>query len=52
MSKSNRMTRLTPAACAEIQAHMLKACQKIAADHGLVIEPELRDWTGLTFCES
>jgi hypothetical protein len=38
MSKSNRMTRLTPAACAEIQAHMLKACQKIAADHGLVIE--------------
>ena len=45
MSKSNRMTRLTPAACAEIQAHMLKACQKIAADHGLVIESA--GWRGL-----
>jgi hypothetical protein len=45
MSKSNHMTRLTPAACAEIQAHMLKACQKIAADHGLVIESA--GWRGL-----
>ena len=45
MSKSNRMTRLTPAACAEIQAHMLKACRKIAADHGLVIESA--GWRGL-----
>ena len=45
MSRSNRMTRLTPAACAEIQAHMLKACQKIAADHGLVIEST--GWRGL-----
>ena len=45
MSKSNRMTRLTPAACAEIQVHMLEACQKILADHGLVIESA--GWRGL-----
>jgi hypothetical protein len=38
MSNGKRMTRLTPAACEDIQAQMVEACQKIAADHGLVIE--------------
>jgi len=41
----NRITRLTPAAREEIQNHMLKACQKIAADHGLIIESA--GWRGL-----
>ncbi|MGX9574339.1 hypothetical protein [Mesorhizobium sp. f-mel] len=38
MNEGKRMIRLTPTACEEIQAHMLKACQKIAEDHGLIIE--------------
>lgn len=38
MSKGGRITRLTPAACEEIQTRMLEACRKVAADHGLVIE--------------
>ncbi len=35
--KGKRITRLTPAACEEIQSRMLEACQKIAEHHGLVI---------------
>lgn len=38
MTKSKVTTRLTPSACEEIQSRMLEACQKIAAEHGLVIE--------------
>jgi hypothetical protein len=45
MSKGKRMTRLTTATCEEIQARMLEACQKIAADHGLIIESA--GWRGL-----
>lgn len=37
MSNSG-ITRLTPAACEEIQIRMLEACQKVAADHDLAIE--------------
>ncbi|MER8435960.1 hypothetical protein NKH36_24630 [Mesorhizobium sp. M1312] len=50
MSKGKHITRLTPAACEEIQARMLEACRKIAADHGLVIEGA--GWHGLDsgFC--
>ena len=36
MTKGKRITRLTPAACEEIQTRMLEVCRKIAADHGLV----------------
>ncbi|WP_037426468.1 hypothetical protein [Sinorhizobium sp. CCBAU 05631] len=45
MSKAARVTRLTPTSCAQIQALMLEACKKIAADHGLVIESA--GWRGL-----
>lgn len=45
MSKGKRVTRLTPAACEEIQSRMLEACQKIAADHGLVVEGA--GWRGM-----
>ncbi|MFD1985567.1 hypothetical protein ACFSOZ_24245 [Mesorhizobium newzealandense] len=45
MSKGNRIIRLTPVACERIQARMLEACQKIAADHGLAIESA--GWRGL-----
>jgi hypothetical protein len=45
MSKANRITRLTSAACEQIQARMLEACRKIASDHGLVIESA--GWRGL-----
>jgi hypothetical protein len=38
MTMGKHITRLTPAACEEIQARMLEACRKIAADHGLAIE--------------
>lgn len=38
MTIGKRITRLTPTACEEIQARMLEACRKIAADHGLAIE--------------
>jgi hypothetical protein len=38
MGKDKRMARLTPEACEGIQAQMVEACQKIAADHGLVVE--------------
>lgn len=38
MTKGRLITRLTPAACEEIQTRMLEVCQKIAEDHGLVIE--------------
>ncbi|MEZ0017842.1 hypothetical protein [Sinorhizobium fredii] len=45
MSKANRITRLTSAACEQIQARMLEACRQIASDHGLVIEST--GWRGL-----
>ncbi len=45
MSKGRHITRLTPAACEEIQSRMIEACRKIAADHGLVIEGA--GWRGL-----
>ncbi|ESY98110.1 hypothetical protein [Mesorhizobium sp. L48C026A00] len=45
MSKGKHITRLIPAACEEVQSRMLEACQKIAADHGLVIESA--GWRGL-----
>lgn len=45
MSKAARVTRLTPTSCEKIQALMLEACKKIAADHGLVIESA--GWRGL-----
>ena len=46
MSKdTRRVMRLTPASCEQIQARMLEACKKIAADHGLVIESA--GWRGL-----
>jgi hypothetical protein len=45
MSKGKHITRLTPAACEKIQVHMLEACRRIAADHGLVIESA--GWRGL-----
>lgn len=38
MTKGRFITRLTPATCEEIQTRMLEVCQKIAEDHGLVIE--------------
>lgn len=38
MTKGRLITRLTPATCEEIQTRMLEVCQKIAEDHGLVIE--------------
>lgn len=38
MTKQRHITRLTPATCEEIQARLLEACRKVAADHGLVIE--------------
>ncbi|MBB5577651.1 MULTISPECIES: hypothetical protein [Rhizobium] len=45
MSKANRITRLTSAACEQIQARMLEACRQITSDHGLVIESA--GWRGL-----
>ena len=45
MTKGKIVTRLTPAACEEIQTHMLEACQKVAADHGLVVESA--GWRGM-----
>lgn len=45
MTKQRRITRLTPATCEEIQTSMLEACQKIAADHGLVVESA--GWRGM-----
>ncbi len=45
MSKGGRITRLTPATCEEIQTRMLEACQKVAAEHGLVIESA--GWHGM-----
>ena len=47
MSKGKHITRLTPAACEEIQARMLEVCRKIAADHGLVVESA--GWRGLDY---
>lgn len=38
MTKGKPISRLTPAACEEIQTRMLEVCQKIAEDHGPVIE--------------
>src|SRR6266404_5388645 len=38
MTMGKHITRLTPATCEDIQARMLEACRKIAADHGLAIE--------------
>ena len=35
---------LTPVLCRRLQAEMLKACEAVAARHGLVVEP--RDITG------
>ena len=35
---------LTPVLCQRLQAEMLKACEAVAARHGLVVEP--RDITG------
>ena len=37
--------RLTPATCEEIQSRMLEACQKVVADHGLVVESA--GWHGM-----
>lgn len=45
MTKGKIVTRLTPTACEEIQTLMLEACQKVAADHGLVVESA--GWRGL-----
>lgn len=45
MTKHKRITSLTPAACEEIQSRMVEACQKVAADHGLVVESA--GWRGL-----
>ena len=45
MTKQRRITQLTPATCEEIQARMLEACQKVAADHGLVVESA--GWHGM-----
>lgn len=45
MTKDKRTTRLTPAACEEIQSRMLEACQKVAANHGLVVESA--GWRGM-----
>ena len=45
MTKHKGITRLTPAACEEIQSRMLEACQKVAADHGLVVESA--GWRGM-----
>lgn len=36
---------LTPVLCQRLQADMLKACEAVAARHGLVVEP--RDITGV-----
>lgn len=36
---------LTPVLCQRLQAEMLKACEGVAARHGLVVEP--RDITGV-----
>lgn len=36
---------LTPVLCQRLQAEMLKACEAVAARHGLVVEP--RDITGV-----
>jgi len=36
---------LTPVLCQRLQAEMLKACEAVAAGHGLVVEP--RDITGV-----
>ncbi len=38
MAKNKTITRLTPAAREMIHASMLRACQKIAREHGLVVE--------------
>ena len=38
MTMGKHITRLTPATCEDIQARMLEACRRIAADHGLAIE--------------
>jgi len=45
MIKPRRITRLTPATCEEIQARMIEACRKVAADHGLVVESA--GWHGM-----
>ena len=45
MTKQRRIIRLTPAACEDIQARMLEACRKVAADHGLVVESA--GWHGM-----
>lgn len=45
MTKGKIVTRLTPAACETIQSRMLEACQKVAADHGLVVESA--GWRGM-----
>jgi hypothetical protein len=45
MTKGKNVTRLTPVACEEIQSRMLEACQKVAANHGLVVESA--GWRGM-----
>lgn len=45
MTKGKIVTRLTPTACETIQSRMLEACQKVAADHGLVVESA--GWRGM-----
>ncbi len=45
MNRTARITRLMPDACEQIQARMLEACRKIAADHGLIVESA--GWRGL-----
>lgn len=45
MTKGKIVNRLTPTACETIQSRMLEACQKVAADHGLVVESA--GWRGM-----
>ncbi|HMR36800.1 hypothetical protein [uncultured Paracoccus sp.] len=45
MSSSKPLRNLTPMLCQRLQAEMLKACETVAARHGLVVEP--RDITGV-----
>jgi hypothetical protein len=45
MTAGRRITHLTPATCEEIQARMLGACRRIAADYGLAVESS--GWIGL-----
>jgi len=45
MPSAKPARNLTPVLCQRLHAEMLKACEAVAAGHGLVIEP--RDITGV-----